>query len=54
MTDDAGDVRRGATSATRATNDALAASLPFEDRRDFEQAARGFIAPLPEGGVIRN
>jgi len=26
--------------------------LPFEDRRDFDDAARGLIAPLPDGGVI--
>jgi alkyl sulfatase BDS1-like metallo-beta-lactamase superfamily hydrolase len=26
--------------------------LPFEDRRDFEDAARGLIAPLPNDGVI--
>jgi linear primary-alkylsulfatase len=47
------DPRNDATAATRAANAALAASLPFEDRRDFEEAARGLIAPLPDGGVIR-
>ena len=47
------DVRRGATEATRAAHAEVLASLPFEDRRDFEEAARGFVAPLPEGGVIR-
>jgi alkyl sulfatase BDS1-like metallo-beta-lactamase superfamily hydrolase len=47
------DPRQAASAATRAANDALAASLPFEDRRDFEEAARGLIAPLPDGGVIR-
>jgi alkyl sulfatase BDS1-like metallo-beta-lactamase superfamily hydrolase len=30
----------------------MAAGLPFEDRRDFEEAGRGLIAPLPDGGVI--
>lgn len=47
------DPRRDATEATRAANAAMAAALPFEDRRDFEEAARGLIAPLPDGGVIR-
>ena len=43
--------RKDATAATRAMNDRLLAELPFEDRRDFEDAERGFIAPLPDGGV---
>jgi len=30
----------------------MAAGLPFEDSRDFEDAARGLIAPLPDDGVI--
>jgi alkyl sulfatase BDS1-like metallo-beta-lactamase superfamily hydrolase len=42
-----------ASPATRAANNALARSLPFDDVRDFEEADRGFVAPLPEGGVIR-
>jgi alkyl sulfatase BDS1-like metallo-beta-lactamase superfamily hydrolase len=45
--------RRDATAATKAMNDKLLEELPFEDRRDFEEAERGFIAPLPGGGVIR-
>ena len=31
----------------------MAAELDFEDRRDFEEAARGLIAPLPDGGGDR-
>jgi alkyl sulfatase BDS1-like metallo-beta-lactamase superfamily hydrolase len=54
MTEQTVDPRRDATRATRAVNDALASSLPFGDRRDFEEASRGLIAPLPDGGVIRN
>ena len=27
--------------------------LPFADQQDFADAQRGFIAPLPDGGVIR-
>ena len=45
--------RKDATKATRDANDRLLEELPFEDRRDFEEAERGFIAPLPDGGVIR-
>jgi alkyl sulfatase BDS1-like metallo-beta-lactamase superfamily hydrolase len=53
MTSGSSDPRKDASAATRAANDALAASLPFEDRRDFDEASRGLIAPLPDGGVIR-
>ena len=53
MSEGSGDRRRDASAATRAANDALIGSLPFEDRRDFEEAGRGLIAPLPDGGVIR-
>jgi len=42
-----------ATEAIRAQQAALAASLPFGDRRDFEAADRGFIAAL-EPGEIRD
>src|ERR687898_159261 len=45
--------RKDATKATKDVNDKLLEELPFEDRRDFEDAERGFIAPLPDGGVIR-
>ena len=47
------DVRADATEATRAANEALASSLPFEDTRDFDEASRGLIAPLPDDGVVR-
>jgi len=43
--------RKDATEFTRAAHRTVYDSLPFEDRRDFEEAARGFIAPLPEGAV---
>ena len=52
MSNDAQDPRKDASAATRAANDALVAALPFEDRRDFEEAARGLLAPLADGGVI--
>ena len=50
---DAGaDRRAGASDATRAANVAMAAELDFSDRRDFDEAARGLIAPLPDGGKV--
>ena len=45
--------RKDATRTTRDANDRLLEELPFEDRRDFEEAERGFVAPLPDGGVIK-
>lgn len=39
--------RKGASSATTAVLLAAAGSLPFEDRSDFERAARGRIADAP-------
>ncbi len=45
--------RRDATAFTKAINDELLTLLPFEDRQDFEDAARGLIAPLSGGGHDR-
>ncbi|HSW11456.1 MAG TPA: alkyl sulfatase dimerization domain-containing protein [Solimonas sp.] len=42
-----------ATPTTRAANAAVLKELPFADISDFANARRGYIAPLPEGGVIR-
>jgi alkyl sulfatase BDS1-like metallo-beta-lactamase superfamily hydrolase len=44
---------KAATDATKAANHELLAALPFADRQDFEDADRGFIAPLPDAGVIK-
>lgn len=44
--------RRSASTHTRAANEAVRASLPFEDRIDFDDAMRGFIAPLPDEGTV--
>ncbi|WP_288230678.1 alkyl sulfatase dimerization domain-containing protein [uncultured Desulfovibrio sp.] len=41
-----------ATAATRAVNEAVAGELDFNDRQDYEDAQRGFIAPLPDQGRI--
>lgn len=40
------------TEHTKAANRRVLDALPFNDRRDFDDARRGFIAGLPEG-VIR-
>ena len=46
--------RKDAAEFTKAVNAESLKSLPFMDRRDFEDAKRGFVAPLPKGGVIKN
>jgi alkyl sulfatase BDS1-like metallo-beta-lactamase superfamily hydrolase len=49
----AAEAPKAAAPATRALHERLAQELPFADKRDFDDAGRGFIATLPEG-VIRN
>ena len=44
---------KDATTATKAANQSLLNQLPFEDKRDFDEATRGFVAPLPNNGVIK-
>jgi len=39
---------RDATATTRARQRAVSATLPWHDRHDVEDAARGFIGSLPE------
>ena len=46
------DPRGDATEATRSAQTAAVAGLDFADRRDFDDAARGLIAPLPDGGRV--
>ena len=46
--------RRDASDFTKAKNRAVLDELPFEDTRDFEDAARGFMAPLKDGGKVVN
>lgn len=43
--------RKGATRFTLEAHAHDVRHLDFEDERSFEEAARGFIAPLPEGQV---
>ncbi len=45
------DDRQDASDFTKAVNDELLELLPFEDRRDFEDAARGHIADV-SGSVV--
>jgi alkyl sulfatase BDS1-like metallo-beta-lactamase superfamily hydrolase len=46
--------RKDAAESTKTANAESFHSLPFMDKRDFEDAKRGFVAPLPDGGVIKN
>ena len=45
--------QKPATESIVAAHRQLLASLPFEDRQDFEDARRGFVAAL-EPGVVRS
>jgi alkyl sulfatase BDS1-like metallo-beta-lactamase superfamily hydrolase len=45
---------KAASRATLAANAKLKALLDFGDQKDFEEASKGFVAPLPGGGVIKN
>lgn len=42
---------KDAHAAVAASNAAMLAALPFEDRQDFEDASRGFIETLPDATV---
>ncbi len=42
-----------ASAATQAAQRAVLEQLPFSDQGDFEQAQRGFIAPVPDG-LVKN
>jgi alkyl sulfatase BDS1-like metallo-beta-lactamase superfamily hydrolase len=44
---------KGATAATQAANKKVQESLPFSDRKDFENAQKGFIA-TPKTLTIKN
>lgn len=43
---------KDATASTITANAAVAASLPFDDTRDFDSVARGLVAPLANNGVV--
>ena len=42
---------KGAEPASRAINDSFLRALPFNDKADFDDANRGFIATLPDGVI---
>ncbi len=42
------------TPHTMQSNEKFLQELPFNNTQDFEDANRGFIASLPNGGIIRN
>ncbi len=45
---------KDASEFTRKANDELYSQLNFSDTQDFVDARRGFIAPLPNQGIIKN
>ncbi|MGA8165069.1 MAG: alkyl sulfatase dimerization domain-containing protein [Waddliaceae bacterium] len=46
--------RKEATPSTKEANAQALEALPFADKQDFVNAKRGFIAPLPNRGVIKD
>jgi len=48
------DTFKKATSITQAINKQFLKELPFNDKTSFQNAQKGFIAPLPNNGVIKN
>jgi alkyl sulfatase BDS1-like metallo-beta-lactamase superfamily hydrolase len=48
------DARGDATQFTKAANARLLDELPFEDQQDFDDATRGFIAPLIDQGIVKD
>ncbi|BBN59486.1 alkyl/aryl-sulfatase [Hydrogenovibrio marinus] len=45
---------KSASKYTVSMNDALYKTLPFANKTDFENAKKGFIAPLPNNGVVKD
>jgi len=43
-----------ASAQTRDANAEVLTRLAFDDMQDFEDAKRGFVAPLPDRGVVKN
>lgn len=42
------------SSFTQDLNREVLKKLPFDNQDDFEEASKGFIAPLPDNGIIKN
>lgn len=43
-----------ATPETENLNQKVLRELPFQNKQDFKDSAKGFIAPLPNHGIIKN
>ncbi|EAO6625091.1 MBL fold metallo-hydrolase [Salmonella enterica] len=50
----AAESAKDATQYTQQINQQYIKNLPFSDRQDFADAQRGFIAPLPDHGILNN
>jgi alkyl sulfatase BDS1-like metallo-beta-lactamase superfamily hydrolase len=50
----AADTAKPATEATKEANAAVLDALPFSNKQAFEDSKRGFIAPLENGGLVKN
>jgi alkyl sulfatase BDS1-like metallo-beta-lactamase superfamily hydrolase len=48
------NLSKGATNTTREAQRRVLSELDFSDRESFDLATKGFIAPLPNNGVIKN
>nr|WP_148077163.1 hypothetical protein [Kluyvera ascorbata] len=49
----AAETPKDATTYTQEINQQYTKALPFNDRQDFADAQRGFIAPLLNNGELR-
>lgn len=50
----ASDLHKDATPITLSNNQNMLNTLPFNNQQSFKDADRGFIAPLPNNGIIKN
>ncbi|EMJ3208179.1 MBL fold metallo-hydrolase [Salmonella enterica] len=50
----AAESAKDATQYTQQINQQYIKNLPLSDRQDFADAQRGFIAPLPDHGILNN
>lgn len=50
----AAEAPKDATTYTKEINQQYNKTLPFNNRQDFDDAQRGFIAPLPNEGILKN
>jgi alkyl sulfatase BDS1-like metallo-beta-lactamase superfamily hydrolase len=48
------DAAKPASASTKAANAAVLKALPFSNKQAFEDAKKGFIAPLENDGVVKN